>query len=44
MFLSVPLTMLVKIAFEYSPQSRWLAVLLSADVPQPEDDGVRPNH
>ena len=44
MFLSVPLTMLVKIALEYSPRSRWLAVLLSADVPQPEDDGVRPNH
>ena len=43
MFLSVPLTMLVKIALEYSPRSRWLAVLLSADVPQPKDDGVRPN-
>ena len=44
MFLSVPLTMLVKIALEYSPRSRWLAVLLSADVPQPKGDGVRPNH
>jgi predicted PurR-regulated permease PerM len=43
MFLSVPLTMLVKIALEYSPRSRWLAVLLSANVPQLEDDGDRPN-
>ena len=32
MFLSVPLTMLVKIALEYDPRTRWLAVLLSADV------------
>ena len=43
MFLSVPLTMLVKIALEYSPKSHWLAVLLSADVPQPKDDGIHPN-
>ena len=43
MFLSVPLTMLVKIALEHDPRSRRLAVLLSADVPQPEDDGVQSN-
>ena len=43
MFLSVPLTMLVKIALEYSPRSRWLAVLLSGNVPQPKDDGIHPN-
>lgn len=29
MLLSVPLTMIVKIAFENSPEGRWLAVLLS---------------
>lgn len=29
MLLSVPLTMIVKIAFESSPEGRWLAVLLS---------------
>ena len=44
MFLSVPLTMLVKIALEYSPRSRWLAVLLSADVPKPKSDGAPANH
>ena len=43
MFLSVPLTILVKIALEHDPRSRRLAVLLSADVPQPEDDGVQSN-
>ena len=29
MLLSVPLTMIVKIGFENSPEGRWLAVLLS---------------
>jgi len=31
MLLSVPLTMIVKIAFENSPEGRWLAVLLSGE-------------
>jgi len=31
MFLSVPLTMLVKIALEHYPKSQWIAILLSAD-------------
>ena len=43
MFLSVPLTILVKIALEHDPRSRRLAVLLSADVPQLKDDGVQSN-
>jgi len=30
MFLSVPLTMLVKIALESDPRSRWIAILLSS--------------
>ena len=38
MFLSVPLTMLVKIALEHDPRSRWLAILLSADVPKKENN------
>lgn len=32
MLLSVPLTMVVKIALESSDQTRWLAIMLSADV------------
>ena len=34
MFLSAPLTMLVKIALESDPRSRWIAVLLSAGAPR----------
>ena len=30
MFLSAPLTMLVKIALENDPRSRWIAILLSS--------------
>ncbi|HIE76671.1 MAG TPA: AI-2E family transporter [Gammaproteobacteria bacterium] len=33
MFLSTPLTMLVKIALESDPRSRWISVLLSAQAP-----------
>ncbi|MBP39667.1 MAG: AI-2E family transporter [Proteobacteria bacterium] len=33
MFLSSPLTMLVKIALESDPRSRWISVLLSAQAP-----------
>ena len=32
MLLSVPLTMIVKIALETRPETHWLAVLLSSDV------------
>jgi|GEM_PF-6607009 len=38
MFLSTPLTMLVKIALESDPRSRWLAVLLSAQAPADTPD------
>ncbi|HAC33249.1 MAG TPA: hypothetical protein DCF45_01895 [Gammaproteobacteria bacterium] len=34
MLLSVPLTMIVKIALESSDQSRWIAVLLGPDLPE----------
>lgn len=33
MFLSTPLTMLVKIALENDPRSRWISILLSAQAP-----------
>ena len=33
MFLSTPLTMIVKIALENDPRSRWISVLLSAQAP-----------
>ncbi|MEL0082867.1 MAG: AI-2E family transporter [Gammaproteobacteria bacterium] len=36
MLLSVPLTMIVKIALESSEQSRWITVLLGPDLPAPE--------
>ena len=34
MFLSAPLTMLVKIALENDPRSRWIAILLSSGTRQ----------
>ena len=34
MLLSVPLTMVVKIALEVNESTRWMAILLSSDVPQ----------
>lgn len=38
MFLSVPLTMTVKIALEGNPDTRWMAVLLDIDAPQNSDN------
>ncbi|MFY8273306.1 AI-2E family transporter [Pseudoalteromonas sp. SSDWG2] len=38
MLLSVPLTMVVKIALEESEEGRWLATLLSSDVEPPNDN------
>lgn len=35
MLLSVPLTMIVKIALEVNDSTRWLAILLSSDAPAP---------
>lgn len=35
MLLSVPLTMIVKIALEVNDSTRWLAILLSSDAPPP---------
>ncbi|CAM3335652.1 AI-2E family transporter [Shewanella violacea] len=40
MLLSVPLTMIVKIALESSPGGSWLAILLADDV---DDDDVKPD-
>jgi hypothetical protein len=37
MLLSVPLTMIVKIALESSPDTRWVALLLASDEPVIED-------
>lgn len=37
--LSVPLTMVVKIFFENTPDLRWVAVLLDKDAPAPPGDG-----
>lgn len=34
MFLSIPLTMIVKIALEQHPGTRWIAILLGNDVPK----------
>ena len=36
MLLSVPLTMIVKIALEVNDSTRWLAILLSSDAPAPQ--------
>jgi predicted PurR-regulated permease PerM len=37
MLLSVPLTMVVKLALEANPETRWIAVLIGPDVePEPE--------
>ncbi len=38
MLLSVPLTMIVKIALEVKPETRWLALLLDSEIPQQETD------
>jgi predicted PurR-regulated permease PerM len=35
MLLSVPLTMIVKIALQSSPDSRWVALLLASDNDEP---------
>ena len=35
MLLSVPLTMIVKIALESSPDTRWVALLLASDTDEP---------
>jgi AI-2 transport protein TqsA len=37
MLLSVPLTMIVKIALESSPDTRWVALLLASDEPVIEE-------
>lgn len=37
MLLSAPLTMIIKIAFESFPSTRWIAILLDSEVPLPLD-------
>ena len=39
MFLSVPLTMTVKIALDSHPQTRWIATLLGPDIDATPDPG-----
>jgi len=38
MLLSVPLTMIVKLACEANPKTRWIAVLLGPDIPSTESE------
>lgn len=38
MLLSVPLTMIVKIALEVGDSTRWLAILLGSEIPQMEEE------
>ncbi|KZY30671.1 MULTISPECIES: AI-2E family transporter [unclassified Oleiphilus] len=38
MLLSVPLTMLLKIAFESSDETRWIAIIMGPDVAQEKDE------
>lgn len=43
MFLSVPLTMTVKIALDSWEETRWIAVLLGPAIPTPTDDPPKPS-
>ncbi len=43
MFLSVPLTMLVKIAVESDPKTKWIGILLGAQAPEIEEE-VKPSN
>jgi AI-2 transport protein TqsA len=36
MFLSIPLTMIVKIGLEQYHSTRWIAIMLSNDAPEPK--------
>jgi len=38
MLLSVPLTMIVKLALEANPKTQWIAVLLGLDIPSKKID------
>jgi predicted PurR-regulated permease PerM len=42
MLLSVPLTMILKILLENSPEWRWVAVLMDGDTPAARPDAMRP--
>lgn len=44
MLLSVPLTMIIKIALEVNPSTRWLAIMLGADAPElPREKNTKEN-
>lgn len=42
MFLSIPLTMIVKIALEQYEGTKWIAIMLGNDAPEPKEESEKP--